>query len=66
MLLILQSRQFKRRFVDIITFITNVSQSIVFARFSMFLSFEDPLGVFKVPVGLEVDLNGGEASPSLN
>ena len=50
-----------RRFVDILTFITIVSQSIVFARFSMFLSFEDTLGVPKVPVGLEVDLNGGEA-----
>ena len=50
-----------RRFVDIITFITIVSQSIVFARFSMFFSFEDTLGVLKVPVGLKVDLNGGEA-----
>ena len=61
MLLILQSEQFMRRFVDIITFITIVSQSIVFARFSMFFSFEDTLGVLKVPVGLKVDLNGGEA-----
>ena len=57
----MQSGQLKKHFVDIINLITNVSQSIVFARFSMFLSFEDTLGVLKVPVGLEVDLNGGEA-----
>ena len=61
MLLILQKRQFKRLFVDIITFITNVSQSIVLERFSMFLIFVDTLWVLKVPLGLEVDLNGGEA-----
>ena len=34
---------------------------LFFARLFMSLSFEDTLGVLKVPVGLKVDLNGGEA-----